>query len=212
MVKKYGALFDLDGVLIDSEGGYSEFWAEQGRKYRPDIPNLAEAVKGTTLPNILGTYFPDAEVVAKICADLDEYEANVHFPLFPGVMEFLADLHRHGISAAVVTSSGADKMKKLFSEKPEFSSYFDVVVTSADVTHSKPNPECFLIGAQKLGMEIGDCFIFEDSLNGLKAANAAGALKVVGLSTTLPAEQIEGLANVVIPSFEDFSVDKLIAH
>jgi beta-phosphoglucomutase-like phosphatase (HAD superfamily) len=103
-------------------------------------------------------------------------------------------------------------MKKLFSEKPEFSSYFDVVVTSADVTHSKPNPECFLIGAQKLGMEIGDCFIFEDSLNGLKAANAAGALKVVGLSTTLPAEQIEGLANVVIPSFEDFSVDKLIAH
>lgn len=211
MVKKYGALFDLDGVLIDSEGGYSEFWAEQGRKYRPDIPNLAEAVKGTTLPNILGTYFPDAEVVAKICADLDEYEANVHFPLFPGVMEFLADLHRNGISAAVVTSSGADKMKKLFSEKPEFASYFDVVVTSADVTHSKPNPECFLIGAQKLGMEIGDCFIFEDSLNGLKAANAAGALKVVGLSTTLPAEQIEGLANVVIPSFEDFSVDKLIA-
>jgi HAD superfamily hydrolase (TIGR01509 family) len=211
MKKKYGALFDLDGVLIDSEGGYSEFWAEQGRKYRPDIPNLDEAVKGTTLPNILSTYFPDADVVAKVCADLDKYEADVHFPLFPGVMDFLADLRRHDIPAAVVTSSGADKMKKLFREDPEFASYFDVVITSADVTHSKPNPECFLIGAQKLGVDINDCFIFEDSLNGLKAANASGALRIVGLSTTLPADQIVDLANVVIPSFENFSVDKLMA-
>jgi beta-phosphoglucomutase-like phosphatase (HAD superfamily) len=110
-----------------------------------------------------------------------------------------------------VTSSGADKMKKLFREDPEFASYFDVVITSADVTHSKPNPECFLIGAQKLGVDINDCFIFEDSLNGLKAANASGALRIVGLSTTLPADQIVDLANVVIPSFENFSVDKLMA-
>lgn len=210
MTKRYGALFDLDGVLVDSEGTYSRFWGEMGRRYRPEIPDFDMVVKGTTLPDILGRYFADPALSAGICAELEEFEAAMAFPLFEGVMEFLADLRRHDIPAAIVTSSGADKMKRIFDGNLEFASFFDALVTSADVKQSKPAPECYLTGARKLGVEIDDCFVFEDSINGLAAGMSSGAT-VIGLSTTLPASELRGRAHLLIPSLSGFTVDRMLA-
>ncbi len=210
MTERYGALFDLDGVLVDTEGSYSHFWGEMGRRYRPDIPGFDMVVKGTTLPDILRRYFSNPDVSEPICAELEKFEARMTYPLFDGVMAFLADLRAHGIPAAIVTSSGADKMKRIFDGNPEFASFFDALVTSADVSRSKPDPECYLTGARKLGMEIGDCYVFEDSINGLASGMASGAT-VIGLSTTLPAAELRGRAHLLIPSLSGFTVDRMLA-
>ena len=207
-----GALFDLDGVLVDTETTYSLFWGKMGRKYHPEIPCFDMVIKGSTLPRILETYFPDSEISEGVKAELEVFENSMDFPVFPGVMEFLADLRRNGIPAAIVTSSGADKMKRLFDRNPEFASYFDALITSADVTRSKPDPQCYLLGAGKLGVDIRDCCVFEDSISGLAAGMASGA-KVIGLSTTYPAERLEqeGNAHYIMPSFEEFTVEKMMS-
>lgn len=207
---KYGALFDLDGVLIDSEGTYSVFWGAEGRKYHPEIPQFDMRIKGSTLPRILADYFPDPELSAKVKSEIDAFEATMTFPLFPGVMELLADLRRHAIPAAIATSSGTAKMQRLFSEHPELASYFDAVITSDDVVRSKPDPQCYLLGAQRIGVDIRRCFVFEDSLNGLAAGMASGAT-VVGLATTLPASSLGGRAHLIVDSIADLSVDRLLA-
>ena len=206
----YGALFDLDGVLVDTEGTYSLFWGEMGRVYHPEIPDFAMRIKGSTLPRILGNYFQDPEISSLVCGKLDKFEAEMEFPVFDGVMEFLRDLKANGIPCAIVTSSGADKMERLFNGNPEFASYFDAVITSTDVKKSKPDPEGYLTGAKRLGRDIKRCFVFEDSLNGLAAGMASGAT-VIGLYTTLPADELEGRAHALVPSLKGLTVAEIMS-
>lgn len=205
----YGALFDLDGVLVDTEGTYSLFWSEAGRRYHPEIPDFDMKIKGSTLPRILEAYFPDPDISEAVCAELEVFENAMDFPLFDGVIEFLSDLKKHGIPAAIVTSSGPDKMKRLFERNPEFASYFDAVVTSGDVTLSKPDPQCYIIGASKIGIDIDRCYVFEDSINGLTSGMASGAT-VIGIATTLAAAELEGRAHAVVPSLASMSVDRML--
>lgn len=205
-----GALFDLDGVLIDSESTYSIFWGDAGRRYHPEIADFAVRIKGSTLPRILADYFPDPAVAATVTGELDAFEAQMQLPLFPGVMDFLGDLRRHGIPAAIATSSGPEKMQRLFRENPAFAACFDALITSADVARSKPDPQCYLLAAERLGVDIARCYVFEDSLNGLAAGMASGAT-VVGLSTTLPAAALAGRAHLLAPSLASLSVARLLA-
>ena len=97
-------------------------------------------------------------------------------------------------------------MEQLFAHQPYFRENFSNIITGDQVTNSKPHPECFLKGAQKIGVDIKDCLIFEDSMQGITAGLASGA-KVIALSTTCSIEQISTLTNVIIPGFKDFSLD-----
>ena len=79
------------------------------------------------------------------------------------------------------------------------------IVTGDMVRHAKPDPECFLLGAQLIGVDIHDCWIFEDSLKGLAAGRASGAT-VIGLATTLPREVIQDKADLVIDNFNQLTI------
>lgn len=204
---KYGALFDLDGVLIDSESMYTVFWQEIDRLYPTGIPNYAIAIKGTTLPEILKNY-TDPAVVGDIVRRINEFQLTMRYPIFPGVEDFLTDLRRHGIPAAIVTSSDDRKMAHLYEQHPHFRDYFDVIIDASKVTRSKPDPQGYLMAAQALGCKPEDCIVFEDSLQGLKAGKAAGA-KVVALATTYPREQLQGFADTIIDGFNEVTVDSL---
>ncbi len=196
------ALFDLDGVLIDSETLYTRFWAEVGKHHHLPSPTFAYDIKGTTLTDILETYFPSEDVRADVDRLLHEFEDNVVYPIFPGALEFV-DLLRHaGVKAVIVTSSDERKMEFLYAQHPTFRSHFDDVVTAADVTHSKPHPEPYLVGARKAGCAPADCVVFEDSYQGLQAGRAAGAY-VVGLSTTNPASEVARYADLVAASLAE---------
>ena len=154
------ALFDLDGVVFDTESQYSVFWGMIGREYHPEMPDFALRIKGQTLVQIYDKYFSDDATFAhidgyadckseqaKITARLDEFELNMSFPYIPGFETFLKDLKAHGVKCAVVTSSNLQKMEQVYKHHPEFKTYFDRVLTSEDFAKSKPDPDCYLKGA-----------------------------------------------------------------
>ena len=194
------ALFDLDGVLIDTEGTYSKFWSEMGERFNVGVDHFSDVIKGTTLDQIIGNYFP-AEVHPQIIAELDVFEENMKYHTFPGVIEYLEQLKAQGIPAAMVTSSNNGKLERLWEQLPGFKDYFKVIISDADVQRSKPDPQGYLLAAQALGVKPEDCTVFEDSFNGLLAGRRAGCL-VVALSTTNPAESLADKADQIIPSFK----------
>ena len=201
-----GVLFDLDGVLVDTESQYSIFWGKMGIEYNTGIPDFADRIKGSNLAAILNTYFPDKSVQDEIVAKLNTFQAAMTYETCPGVKEFISQLKQHNIPTCIVTSSDDKKMEQLFAYQPYFRENFSNIITGDQVTNSKPHPECFLKGAQKIGVDIKDCLIFEDSMQGITAGLASGA-KVIALSTTCSIEQISTLTNVIIPGFKDFSLD-----
>lgn len=207
---KIAALFDLDGVLIDSESIYTVFWNRMNELFPTGIDNFAYVIKGTTLPQILDRYFPDPKVQAELRVYLKKQEAEMVYRIFPGVERFLKALKEKDIPTAIVTSSNDAKMKVLFDSLPGFRDYFDVVVTDTDVTRSKPDPQGYMLAAERLGVPSEHCVVFEDSRAGLEAGRRAGG-KVVAVATTLTHEDIAGCGDLVIDSFEELTPERVEA-
>ena len=201
MSKKITALFDLDGVIVDTEDEYTKFWDAQGAKYRPEIPHFAAGIKGNTLVQVFEKYFlGNAAAQEKITAELDEFEREMPYKYICGILEFLEILKGAGANTAIVTSSNNKKMASVFARRPELKEYFDEVITSERVKKSKPDPEGYLLGASIFSADKTNGFVFEDSSAGLAAARASG-LNVVGLATTYPKERIESFCDKVISDF-----------
>lgn len=207
MVK--AALFDLDGVVFDTESQYTVFWGMISKEYHPDKPGLEQQIKGQTLVQIYDRYFSDMpEEQPRITERLNDFEREMEYRYIPGFEAFIDDLRRHGVKRAVVTSSNRQKMEVVYERHPEFLSYFDRVLTSEDFERSKPDPDCYVKGAEAFGVAPCECAGFEDSFNGLRAVRASGAY-TVGLATTNGRELIAPLADHVIDDFEGFSWERL---
>ena len=195
-------LFDLDGVIVDTEGQYSLFWKQIGEEYMPGMPDFALAIKGRTLTQIYDTYFPDAADRAAITERLNAFERQMDFPYIAGAREFLEALQAQGVPTAIVTSSNCDKMACLYARHPEIKNLVTAVLTAEDARRSKPAPDCYLAAAERLGADISNCIVFEDSPNGLAAGRASGAF-VIGVSTSLAAAEIEPLCDAYIEDFKE---------
>ena len=196
-------LFDLDGVIIDTEGQYSLFWKQIGEEYMPGMPDFALAIKGRTLTQIYDTYFPDAADRAAITERLNAFERQMDFPYIAGAREFLEALQTQGVPTAIATSSNCDKMACLYARHPEIKNLVTAVLTAEDARRSKPAPDCYLAAAERLGADISNCIVFEDSPSGLAAGRASGAF-VIGVCTSLAATEIEPLCDAYIEDFKDF--------
>ncbi len=195
------ALFDLDGTLLSTEQQYSEFWGRMGRVYRPDVPDFAHIIKGTTLTQILSRFFPDQDLQREIEEKIDAWEEQMAYPFFPGAEAFVENLRSHGIRCAVVTSSNQKKMACVRNYLPQFDHLFERVLTSEDFSASKPHPDCYLKGAAAMGVGVEECVVFEDAFTGLQAGVSAGML-TVGMATTNSREQIRDHCHVVYDSFD----------
>ena len=206
--KRCGVLFDLDGVLLDSEGKYSIFWAEMDQEHPTGIPNFAAYIKGFHLKRILG-YFANDAVREEVVDKLLTYERNMEYEFFPGALEFVQRLRDAGLPLAVVTSSDLKKMQALYRQHPEFPTLFDRIITGDMVTKAKPDPDCFLMGARSIGMDIKDCVVLEDSRNGLLAGRASGA-RVIGITTTLSAEEVSPLSDLTVSAVSELSVEQIL--
>lgn len=202
------ALFDLDGTLVDTEGQYTQFWGRMARQYRPDIPGLEYLIKGTTLTQIFDRYFPDPAWQAEITEGLDEWEAQMDYRFVPGAEAFVADLRLHEVKCAVVTSSNQKKVESVLRQVPQFLTMFDRILTSEDFAASKPDPDCYLRGAQVFGAAVDECVVFEDAFNGLQAGMASGIF-TVGLTTNNPAETIRDYCHAIISDFNNMDYEKI---
>lgn len=196
------ALFDLDGVVFDTEPQYSVFWGAQCREFHPEHPGLENEIKGQTLTQIYNAWFsgPLEPKQALITERLNAYEAQMKYIYLDGLEDYLRLLRQQGVKTAVVTSSNLPKMQAVYASHPEFHELFDAILTSEDFERSKPDPDCYLKAAGRFGVEPQDCVVFEDSFNGLKSGRAAG-MYVVGLATTNAAEAIAPLCDEVIKDY-----------
>lgn len=197
-------LFDLDGVILDTESQYSVFWGGIGREFHPEEPDFGQLIKGQTLVQIYDRWFPGQETLqADITRRLDAFESSMHYPYIAGAESFIRRLHAAGIPMAIVTSSNQTKMEQVMLSHPELTELFDRILTSEDFCASKPAPDCYLLGAKVFGLQPFECAVFEDSINGLRAGRDAGCY-VVGLATTNPREVILSLADEVIADFVNY--------
>lgn len=200
------ALFDLDGVVFDTEPQYSVFWGSQCRLYHPEHPGLEHEIKGSTLDQIFDRWWsgPLEAERETLTQRLNDFEAQMHYDYIEGLQDFLAVLRTQGVRTAIVTSSNRQKMDSVYRSRPELRLVFDEILTSEDFTESKPSPQCYLRAAQRLGVAPEDCVVFEDSFNGLRSGRAAG-MYVVGLATTNTREAIAPLSDIQIDNYNNFN-------
>ena len=204
MVK--ACLFDLDGVVFDTEPLYTLFWRNLDKKLRPNIDNFEHLIKGQTLVQIYDKYFAGEEEKQKeITTILYDYERNMPFNYIAGFEDFVKEIKSKGIKTAVVTSSNLEKMQNVYNKHPEFKGYFDEILTSEDFAESKPSPDCYLKAAARFGVSPNECVVFEDSFNGLRSGIASGA-RVIGLATTNSVDEIELYTKEIISNYDGFTL------
>jgi HAD superfamily hydrolase (TIGR01509 family) len=204
------ALFDLDGVVFDTEPQYTVFWGSQCRLYHPEHPGLEHEIKGQTLTQIYDQWFSGPLLAEQqvITDRLNEYESNMHYDYIEGFERMIADLRSHGVKTAVVTSSNLPKMQAVYRYQPDFKNLFDAILTSENFDRSKPDPDCYLKAAARLGANTDECIVFEDSFNGLRSGRAANMV-VVGLATTNPVDAIRELSDIQISDYRNMDFNQL---
>ena len=198
------ALFDLEGVILDTEGSYTAFWDDYGSRHFSE-KYFGLKIKVQTLVKILGDYFPEENERKAITDAINDFERKMSYPFVPGVENYIKSLKSNGIRTAVVTSSNLLKMENVYRCHPGFREMFDIILTSEDFSESKPSPYCYLKAMRLFGAGPEDCVVFEDSLAGLQSARASGAF-VTALTTTNPEEVVRNYADLVIRDFNDSGI------
>ena len=196
------ALFDLDGVIMDTETQYGIFWNRTGKELL-GMDDFGRTIKGQTLNHIISHFDGASKSKDEIIEELYEYERNMSYDYIPGADIFMKELHAKGIPMAIVTSSNDAKMVNVRKAHPELWELTDAILTSEHFSKSKPDPECFIKGMEILGGRPEETYVFEDSIHGINAGRAAGA-KVIGLATTNTREAIVHLCDQVIDDFIGF--------
>lgn len=201
------ALFDFDGVIVDTEPIYDIFWNDASERYGLGIDNFAEIIKGTTLPNILDKYFSthSEEFRQNVVKECTEYESDMPIPPMPGSIEFLHLLKKEGVKIGLVTSSDNTKVERA-SRLLHLENLFDTIVTADRITEGKPAPMCYLLAASDLQVAPEDCLVFEDSFAGIEAGTRAG-MRVIGLSTTNSTSSLKNKVHQVIPDFREITIE-----
>jgi beta-phosphoglucomutase family hydrolase len=215
VVQNLGAIFDWDGVIVDSSRAHETAWERLGAETGRPLPaGHFKAGFGRKnehiIPKILGWDLPPGQVTALGRRKEELYREVLRQtgvePL-PGVREFLAALHAAGVPCAVGSSTERLNIDTIMGVIG-LDRYFSTIVAADDVTRGKPDPQVFLLGAQRLGVPPARCVVFEDALAGLEAARAGG-MKAVAVATTHPAEALRAHADRVVHRLDELAVADL---
>jgi beta-phosphoglucomutase len=211
----FAVIFDNDGVLVDSEHfsieAYQRAIAEQGVQLREED---SERNCGLTDADIIR----DMKVTYGADLDLDlfstrkreiylELAGTGEMRVFPGVIELLEELRAAEVPYALASSGSREKIGFNL-ERAGISHLLPVIITGEDFARGKPDPEIFIRAAEKLHVAPGDCVVVEDSINGLKAARAAGAY-AIGVTNTFPREKLAPHADHVVESITELRLESL---
>jgi len=198
-------IFDMDGVIFDSERLVIECWQVIAGKHNiPDIVEICMRVQGNNREETgkrfrekYGNDFP-YEVYKKEVSELFRHlYGEGRLPLKPGVVEILEELKRKRVPLALASSTRTD-IVKLELEEADLLHYFDAVLGGDMAVRSKPEPDIFFAAAKALGAAPANCYVLEDSFNGIRAAHRAGMHPVMIPDMQQPTEEIRGLAEVIV--------------
>jgi beta-phosphoglucomutase len=205
------AIFDMDGVLVDTYHAHFQSWLMMAHRACRDFSEEEFAPTfGRTSREIIAHFWgrgscDDARIAAmdaekeKAFRDLIEKD----FPAMPGVHKLLADLHAAGWKLAV-GSSGPPENVEMTLDRLGNRDLFSAIVTGSDVKRGKPDPQVFLLAAERLGIDPSRCVVIEDALPGVAAARAAG-MAAVGLVSTGRTREELSAADLVVSSLDEIS-------
>ncbi len=206
-MERRAVLFDMDGVIFDSERLYIECCEEAAAGL--GMENIAEVCRrciGVTTEvtyGILLDAYRDRALVDRfrsrsVSLFLEKYRAG-QLEMKPGVRVLLSRLKDSGVKTAVASSTRTEIVEREL-EEAGLLSFFDAVVGGDKVSRSKPAPDIFLMAAECLGERPERCVVIEDSFNGIRAAKAAGMTAVMVPDLLEPDDEIRGLADAIVPS------------
>ncbi|MDD5022908.1 MAG: HAD family phosphatase [Candidatus ainarchaeum sp.] len=213
MVK--GILFDFDGVIADTEPlhyrTFNETLKELGIKIMEDEWKKFE---GTGSDHIMKTLFNDNKIehnteewIKKRRDRFWDHIKNNEIPLKKGLLEFLNLLDNKGIKKAVCSGSRTDSIEYIL-EKNNIRKYFQAVCGIDQVKNRKPDPEVFLLGAKKIGVDISNCIIIEDSIVGVQAARKTSAKCVFFSEKKEKESELKG-CSAIIRDYSEFPLNLL---
>lgn len=181
---KSGAIFDMDGLLFDTEPVYGQQWEKLAKVYGFTVSRqMMDELYGTNgivMERIVKSYLPHldpAELIRELFENARE-SLSKHVPVKPGAREILQYLKDQGVKIALASSSPLDIIERNL-RLTDTASYFDAVVSGEHVTHGKPAPDIFLLAAEKLGLKASDCYVLEDGVNGMYAGIRAGCASIM---------------------------------
>jgi HAD superfamily hydrolase (TIGR01509 family) len=212
----FGALFDWDGVIVDSKQLHRAAWDEVAREL--GFPHGAEDFARTfgtqnwrAISEIL-RWTSDPLEIERISLRKEllyrQLLPGASEILLPGVCEFLAALAARGVPCAVVSSSPRLNIDVVI-DGVDLRRYFRGVISSEDAARGKPDPDCYLLGAERVGLSPERCVVFEDAPVGIESGRRAG-MRVVGLTTTHPASELRG-AQAIVDGWSLQLVDEVCA-
>lgn len=213
-----GAIFDWDGVVIDSHDQHRESWfLLADRIDRQMTPELFSESFGMRNEQIIPDLFQWAEPgdTQKIRELADEKEQLYRelirrdgLQALDGVARLLDKLRDHGIPCSVGSSTPRANIEASL-ELIGLADCFDAITASEDVSKGKPDPEVFLIAARKIDRQPKHCVVFEDAHAGIQAGKSAG-MGTIALTTTHAAETFAGLADRVVDSLDEIEVGQIV--
>ena len=209
MVK--AVIFDMDGVLIDTEKHYNAAWCEAARmagfenfqrEHALMLRSCDARLASEMMKDIFGEsfdYYAIREIRRSLVVErLDKYGLEKK----PGIDEILAFLHERKIKAAVATATPIELTLQHL-EKIGVRDQFDKIVSAKQVPNGKPAPDVYLFACEQIGESPSDCIAVEDSPNGIKSAYAAGCKPVMVPDLTQPDEEIRPILYAVVDTLAD---------
>lgn len=179
-----GAIFDMDGLLFDTECIYQQTWQEIAREMGVKLDgSFVKAISGTNgsrMCRVIERYYhvPDGIAIMDECMGRIRRKLSARVPVKKGVHEILDFFQKKRIRMAVASSSSVRQIESNL-ETAGIRGYFSAVVSGTQVSRGKPEPDIFLCAAERIGCAPDACFVFEDSENGIKAGYAAGCTTVM---------------------------------
>jgi putative hydrolase of the HAD superfamily len=214
-----GLLFDFDGLLIDTETpsrrGYEELYREHGHELPLD--------KWATLVGTIGADFsPEQHLEELVGAPLDwdvltkrRRERELALcdveDLRPGIEDYLVEAKERGLATAIVSSSDTDWIARHLQRLERVNGWDAIVAANGDHARAKPRPDLYLEALESLRLEPAEAIAFEDSLNGIRAARAAGVF-VVAVPNPITETFALDEADLLLQSLDALPLDELIAQ
>jgi len=206
-------IFDMDGVIIDSEPLHMKLERELLEEFGGQISDAEHETFVGTTDYHMWSFFKDKFNMKPSVEELIEIKKerfirNIHeVSLVDNFFEFMLGLYNRGYPLALASSNNR-KIVDVIIEKFDLDNYLKVSISGEDIVNSKPDPEIFLKASQKLDVKPHNCLVIEDAIAGVLAAKSAG-MKCIGFKNPNSGNQDLSKADVVIHSFKELTVDDI---
>lgn len=219
MQKFKAILFDMDGVIVDSELYWNkvekEFAKMYGIKYGVEYRRKIMARSAINIAEIFINDFGVKASIKKIIADRNKLAIDIYktkAKLLPGFLSLIEKIKKNNYKTALVSSSSMLWIN-LILKRYKLNKYFDHIISADELSdgNGKPNPEIYLLAAKEVSISPRECLVFEDSVNGVKSAKAAG-MYCVAVPNTRWVKDTRGigLANIVVKTLKDKRIEKIL--